>query len=119
MVWRFSDHWRLRTPDPFGKGLARRARLVAIPAAETRPASPCRDRTRRAGSAIKKTLGARGGIRVMGDARHRVRTIGLLPGSTPIQAALRMLPGVDAIVAGEVREWETVNTFAIRSRPAG
>jgi hypothetical protein len=50
----------------------------------------------------------RGGIRVMGDPRTQVRTIGLLPGSTPIQAALRTLPGVDAIVAGEVREWETV-----------
>ena len=59
-------------------------------------------------ASIKKSLGVRGGIRVMGDARTRVRTIGLLPGSTPIQAALRMLPGVDAIVAGEVREWETV-----------
>jgi hypothetical protein len=44
----------------------------------------------------------------MGDPRTQVRTIGLLPGSTPIQAALRTLPGVDAIVAGEVREWETV-----------
>ena len=30
------------------------------------------------------------------------------PASTPIQAALKMLPNVDVIVAGEVREWESV-----------
>ena len=34
--------------------------------------------------------------------------IGLLPGTTPIQAAFKLLPNVDVIVAGEVREWETV-----------
>ena len=26
VVWRFSDHWRLRTPNPFATGLDRRAR---------------------------------------------------------------------------------------------
>ena len=37
-----------------------------------------------------------------------VQRVGLLPGTTPIQAALKMLPNVDVIVAGEVREWESV-----------
>jgi putative NIF3 family GTP cyclohydrolase 1 type 2 len=109
VVWRFSDHWRLRRPDPFAQGLrdalgwsrfgqADDAGRVTMPAIALDALA----------ARIKKTLGARGGIRVMGDARTQVRTIGLLPGSTPIQAALRTLPGVDAIVAGEVREWETV-----------
>jgi putative NIF3 family GTP cyclohydrolase 1 type 2 len=109
VIWRFNDHWRLRKPDPFAQGLrdalgwskfgaADDAGRVTMPAIALEPLA----------SSIKKSLGVRGGIRVMGDARTRVRTIGLLPGSTPIQAALKMLPGVDAIVAGEVREWETV-----------
>lgn len=111
VVWRFSDHWRLRKPDPFAQGLrdalgwskfgtadADDAARVTMPTIALEPLA----------AAIKKSVGVRGGIRVMGDARSRLRTIGLLPGSTPIQAALRMLPGVDAIVAGEVREWETV-----------
>jgi putative NIF3 family GTP cyclohydrolase 1 type 2 len=109
VIWRFSDHWRLRKPDPFAQGLrdalgwsklgaADEAGRVTLPATALEPLA----------SSIGKSLGVRGGIRVMGDARTRVRTIGLLPGSTPIQAALHMLPGVDAIVAGEVREWETV-----------
>jgi len=31
----------------------------------------------------------------------------LLPGTTPIQSALTLVSDVDAIIAGEVREWET------------
>jgi hypothetical protein len=47
-------------------------------------------------------------MRVVGDSGTEIRTIGVLPGTTPLAAALKMLPNVDAIVAGEVREWETV-----------
>jgi hypothetical protein len=45
---------------------------------------------------------------VVGDRQLPIRTVALLPGSTPIQAAIELLPRVDAILAGEVREWETV-----------
>jgi hypothetical protein len=31
-----------------------------------------------------------------------------VPGSTPIATALEVLPTVDVMVAGEVREWESV-----------
>ena len=57
---------------------------------------------------LKKKLDARGGIRVVGDERLAVQTVGLLPATTAIQAALKMLPTVDVIIAGEVREWESV-----------
>ena len=109
VVWRFSDHWRMRKPDPFAQGLRdalgwSKFGQADDPGRVTIPAIALDDLA----SQIKKTLGTRGGIRVMGDPKTRVRTLGLLPGSTPIQASLRMLPSVDAIVAGEVREWETV-----------
>ena len=109
VIWRFSDHWRLRKPDPFAQGLRDALGWSRFGAADDagRVTMPAIALDTLAAS-IKKSLGVRGGMRVMGDPRTRVRTIGLLPGSTPIQAALRMLPGVDAIVAGEVREWETV-----------
>jgi hypothetical protein len=45
---------------------------------------------------------------VVGDPQLKVQKIGLLPGTTPIQAALSLLPSVDAVIAGEVREWESV-----------
>jgi putative NIF3 family GTP cyclohydrolase 1 type 2 len=57
---------------------------------------------------VKTALGVRGGLRVIGDPKASIRRVALLPGSTPITAALEVLPSVDAIVAGEVREWETV-----------
>ena len=58
--------------------------------------------------ALAKALDSRGGIRVVGEPTTSVRRIGILPGSTPIQASLEMMPAVDAVVAGEVREWEGV-----------
>jgi putative NIF3 family GTP cyclohydrolase 1 type 2 len=45
---------------------------------------------------------------VVGDPQLRVREVALLPGSTSIEASIAALPGVDAIIAGEVREWEAV-----------
>jgi len=112
VVWRFSDHWRQRTPDPFSIGLAdalgwgklRAAaqdedpRRIAIPATTLEALV----------SDLKKKLNGRGGIRVIGDPGLRVAKIGLLPGTTPVQSALSLFPLVDAIIAGEVREWESV-----------
>lgn len=109
VVWRFSDHWRQRRPDPFATGLtdafgwskfrgADDATHVTIPAVGLDALA----------SELKKRLNSRGGIRVVGDPRLKVQKIGLLPGTTPIQIALGLLPGVDAVVAGEVREWESV-----------
>jgi len=59
-------------------------------------------------SDIKKKLNSRGGIRVIGDPKLSVAKVGLLPGTTPVQTALALFPLVDVIIAGEVREWETV-----------
>ena len=109
VVWRFSDHWRLRTPDPFAQGLNNALgwqkfagdddpRHVSIP--ETSLDALV--------SHVKKSLKSRGGMRVVGDPQLPVRRVALLPGSTPIQASIEALPGADVILAGEVREWEAV-----------
>jgi putative NIF3 family GTP cyclohydrolase 1 type 2 len=109
VIWRFSDHWRERTPDPFAIGLTdalgwTKNRTAADPRRVR--ISPARLDTLT--SDMKKRLKARGGIRVIGSPDLRVQNIALLPGTTPIQAALTTLPNVDAIIAGEVREWESV-----------
>ena len=109
VVWRFTEHWRARRPDPFSQGLIEALRWAdhrtsQDPARVTIPEIPLDTLA----SGIRKALGARGGMRVVGRPGTRVRTIGVLPGSTPIQASLNMLPHVDVIVAGEVREWEAV-----------
>jgi putative NIF3 family GTP cyclohydrolase 1 type 2 len=109
VVFRFSDHWRLRTPDPFAQGLVDALgwskfadsgdpRRLSIP--ETSLDALVLH--------VKKSLKVRGGMRIVGDPQSKVRKLALLPGSTPIAASIEALPGVDAIVAGEVREWESV-----------
>ena len=109
VVFRLSEHWKERQPDPLVQGLA------AAFGWSTHQSSgdPLRFeipalRLETMASTIKNALQSRGGIRVLGDPQIVVQRVGLLPGTTPIQAALKMLPNVDVIVAGEVREWESV-----------
>ena len=109
VVWRFSDHWRLRKPDPFARGLTDAAgwskyRIEDDPVRVTIPEI----RLDALASEVKKKLNGRGGIRVVGNPQMKVQRIGVLAGTTSIQDSLKTLPGVDVIIAGEVREWESV-----------
>jgi putative NIF3 family GTP cyclohydrolase 1 type 2 len=108
VVWRFSDHWRRRTPDPFTTGLIdtlewTKYRASDDPLTVTVP-SMTLDRLV---ADVNHRLNARGGMRIIGNHQMRVRRIGFLPGSVPIQTTLNVLPQVDALIAGEIREWES------------
>jgi hypothetical protein len=109
VVWRFSDHWRLHKPDPLASGLTEafgwsRFTSTDDPARLSIPAITLASLA----SQIKGALHARGGIRVIGDPETTLEKVALLPGATPLRACLDTLPGVDVIVGGEVREWESV-----------
>ena len=108
VVWRFSDHWRLRTPDPFALGLAGALGWSKFAAGDPRHVIIPETSLDALVLHIRKSLNIRGGMRIVGDPQLRVRKVALLPGSTPLQASLEVLPAVDAIIAGEVREWESV-----------
>jgi putative NIF3 family GTP cyclohydrolase 1 type 2 len=109
VVWRFSEHWRLRQPNPYAQGLG-----VALGWSKFADTSDPTRFTIPEMSLdalvlhVKKSLNARGGMRIVGNPQQRIRTVAVLPGSTPIQASVAVLPQVDAILAGEVREWESV-----------
>ena len=123
VVLRFSDHWRAYRPDPFVGGLADTLGWGgrAAGAMDGRYDLPATTLGDLAGE-LKRRLGARGGIRVVGDPRSRVRSAALLPGSTPITASLAALPRADVVVAGEVREWESVEyarDVAFSGQPKG
>lgn len=129
VVFRLSQHWNQRTPDPRAIGLATAMGWRTSGGRDPRPSTTLRagngpGATSAAADAglryevpaitlealatqLKKTLGTRGGVRAVGDRRMMVRRIGLLPGYTLIKDAIDMLPTVDAIVAGEVQEWES------------
>jgi putative NIF3 family GTP cyclohydrolase 1 type 2 len=109
VVWRFSDHWRQRTPDPLSIGLADTLGWGKLRAKDNPQRIDIPRTTLEAlASDLKKKLDSRGGIRVVGDPKLTVAKIGLLPGTTAIQNALALFPLVDVVIAGEVREWETV-----------
>lgn len=108
VVWRFSDHWRLRTPDPFTAGIIDALGWGKHPTGNAPGHVKVPPVSLEALVAdVKATLGARGGMRIIGNPRARLQTIAVLPGTVPIQAALMHLPQVDAIIAGEIREWES------------
>jgi putative NIF3 family GTP cyclohydrolase 1 type 2 len=109
VVFRLRDHWRLRRPDPVAQGLGDALGWAKYQLAEDAsrydiPAVTLATLVTQA----KQRLGAGGGIRVIGDPQGRVQKAALLPGSTPLASALQTLPHVDVVVAGEVREWESV-----------
>ena len=109
VVFRLSEHWRQRRPDPLAEGIAAALRWSKYQAEGDPQRFDIPALTLDALAInVKNALRSRGGIRVLGDPRTTVQRVGLLPGTTPIQAALKMLPNVDVIVAGEVREWESV-----------
>jgi putative NIF3 family GTP cyclohydrolase 1 type 2 len=112
VVFRLTQHWNQRKPDPRAQGLATSMGWTKYKAGDDglRYDVPAVTLETLAGQ-LKKTLGTRGGIRVIGDRATTVRRIGLLPGYTPIQASIALMPAVDLIVAGEVQEWESA-TYA-------
>jgi putative NIF3 family GTP cyclohydrolase 1 type 2 len=108
VVWRFSDHWRARTPEPFAQGIVdalgwAKYRVGGDPRRVVMPAITIETLA----SNLKAKLGARGGMRVIGKPQARVQKIAILPGTIPIQTTLSTFPDVDVIVAGEIREWES------------
>jgi putative NIF3 family GTP cyclohydrolase 1 type 2 len=112
IIFRLSDHWKMRKPDPIGQGLGIALEWVKYQVGADTLRYDVPSMTLGAlANHVKKSLSIRGGLRVIGDPQLKVQHIGLLPGTTPIQASLQLLPTVDAIIAGEVREWESA-TYA-------
>jgi len=107
-VIRLSDHWRMRTPDPFAGGLAQTMSWTKYRAgSDTRFDIPGTTIGALADSLANK-LNVRAGIRVVGDPQTQVSRIGLLPGVSALAASVKLLPECDLIIAGETREWESV-----------
>ena len=109
IVWRVGELWRARRPDPLAGALAEALGLSAPEGpAQTRSFHIAPTHLRRLVSHAQTSLGARGGVRAVGNPDLPIRRVGLLPGSTPLRAVLDLLPAVDVVVAGEMREWEGV-----------
>ncbi len=106
VVFRFSDHWRSRKPDPFATGLAQTMgwKVGDDPLRYEIPAVTIGALA----DSLAVKLKARAGIRVVGDPKTRVQRIAMLPGVSALAATVKALPECDLVLAGETREWESV-----------
>lgn len=108
VVFRLSDHWRRREPDPLARGFADALGWAAPQSTGDSgrfDLAPVTLETLVA--TLDDRLQTRGGLRVIGDPQMTVQRIAVRPGSIPIETSLATLPDVDVLVAGEVREWES------------
>ena len=109
-VWRFHDGWHARRPDGIVEGMvealgwqayqdAAEPRVFDLPAASVGELA----------AAAKARLGA-AAVRIVGDAEMRTGRAALSVGAPASISQIRLLQrsDVEVLVAGETREWETV-----------
>ena len=114
VVWRFHDHWHRRQPDGIIAGMvhalgwekyqdAKNDFLFSIP--ETT--------FEKLAGELKLKL-ATHAMRVVGEPMLKVKRVAFVPGASGFAAETRALemPGVDVLITGESREWETVEYVA-------
>ena len=117
IVWRFSDHWTSRQPDPRVAALAETLGWKDGPGADNIyriPETSISSLT----AHVSKRLALRGGMRTIGPPGMRVRTVLVSPGTTDLASTVARLKGADVILAGEPREWEVV-PYVLDAREAG
>lgn len=110
VVFRFHDHWHMRRPDGILQGMTKalgweKYQRADVPALYTLPETTMEQLA----STIKKQFKITG-LRVVGARDLKVTRIALLPGAGGAAAHRRMLQrdDVEALVIGEVPEWETI-----------
>jgi putative NIF3 family GTP cyclohydrolase 1 type 2 len=114
VIWRFHDHWHTRNPDGIEAGMvhalgwekfqdAHNPFLFEIPETSLE----------RLASEIKQRLAIRV-VRVVGDPGLPITKLALSPGASGFgrHAQGLEMTGVQALVIGEAREWETVEYVA-------
>jgi putative NIF3 family GTP cyclohydrolase 1 type 2 len=116
VVFRFSDHWNARQPDPRVAALATALGWQG-PGANGVFTIPETTLAALAGQ-LRERLQIRGGLRSLGPADLKIRTVQLIPGTADVPTVMARLNEVDVVVAGEPREWEVV-PYVLDSRTAG
>jgi len=111
-VWRFHDYWHSHRPDGVLTGVNKRLGWEKYTEPEARsfpvynlPTTSVHDLA----VYLKAKLGAQI-VRVVGDAEMNCRRVALAVGASGGRRQIQFLgqENVDALVAGEVNEWETV-----------
>jgi putative NIF3 family GTP cyclohydrolase 1 type 2 len=110
VVWRFHDTWHMRQPDGILAGMVdqfgwKPYQDKTNPHLFTLPAST----VGQIAASLQSRTGARA-IRIVGDPGMPATKIALFPGASGSEKQIKALQqdGVELLIAGESREWETV-----------
>lgn len=114
VVWRFHDHWHMRTPDGIEAGMAHALGWEKQVDPENQYLFAVSETTLESLAAeLKKKLDVHV-LRIVGDPHLKIKKVGLVPGASGFQKETLALErnDVDVLVTGEPREWETVEYVA-------
>jgi putative NIF3 family GTP cyclohydrolase 1 type 2 len=114
VIWRFHDHWHARKPDGIEAGMVNALGWQKFEDPNNQYLFNIPDITlAQLVGEIKRKLGIRV-MRVVGDPDLHVTKVALAPGAAGFSrhAEALEMPGVQALVVGETREWETVEYVA-------
>jgi putative NIF3 family GTP cyclohydrolase 1 type 2 len=114
VIWKFHDHWHMRKPDGIQEGTVRKLGWEKYWNRDDQGVLVIPETTLGDLAAyVAKKLDA-ASARVVGDPRMKVTKIGLNPGYTGFTRETKALErdDVEVLLAGESREWETVEYVA-------
>jgi putative NIF3 family GTP cyclohydrolase 1 type 2 len=114
VIWRFHDHWHMRTPEGIEAGMAHALGWEKFQSRENQYLYEIPETTlEKLAVELKRALDIHV-LRVVGDPKLKVKKIALVPGSSGLRKETRALEmkDVEVLVTGEPREWETVEYVA-------
>jgi putative NIF3 family GTP cyclohydrolase 1 type 2 len=114
VVFRFHDHWHRHHPDGIQAGMTRALGWEKFQDASNAHLFTIPETTLDAlASSVKQKLGLVA-MRVVGDPGLKLTKIAMLPGAGGSESQIKMLErdDVEALLIGEVPEWETVEYMA-------
>ncbi len=114
VVWRFHDHWHLRSPDGIEAGMVEALgwKKFQNPDNQYRfvlPETTLAELARQVAKNLDSSV-----VRVVGDRDMKVSKVGFSPGAAGSKAEINALEkdDVQVLLVGETREWETVEYAA-------
>ena len=108
-IWRFHDYWHKTRPDGINFGLIKTLGWQDYGNSDqmifTLPERSVRQLAKEIAEKFKTTT-----VRVVGDPEMSISRVGIVPGAWGTAKQIEMLnqPGIEAVIVGESREWETV-----------
>ena len=114
VVWRFHDHWHSRAPDGIEAGMTQALAWEAFQDKQNQYFFTIPETTLEKLAGVLKARLDLHTMRVVGDPKMKITRVALSPGSAGMQREIGALenPDIQLLIAGESREWETVEYAA-------